>query len=281
MTTGTLYLVATPIGCVDDLGARARQVLGAVDVVAAEDTRVARALLREIGVQPPRLVSYHDHVEAQRAPALLAALEGGEDVALISDAGTPLLSDPGYRLVVAAVDAGIRTVPVPGPSALLAALVVSGLPPDRFTFLGFLPRQPGRRAAELQALVHRPETLVLYEAPHRVEATLDALLEALGDRPACLAVSLTKAWERLHRGRLSEVRASWLADPDQKGEMTLVVGGSDGEPRDADRARVQALITSLVGAGVAPGVVRDAVSDAFGLPRREVYQAALAARDPE
>lgn len=278
---GRLFVVSTPIGDPTDLSPRARQILGSVGLIAAEDTRVTRGLLQAVGVDPPKLVSFHDHNEDQRAPQILSELASGQDVALVSDAGTPLVSDPGYRLVRAAVDAGVQLVPVPGPSALLAGLVISGLPVDRFTFVGFLPRQAGRRDAALQALAWRPETLVFYEAPHRVVETLEALEQNLGDRPACLAISLTKAWERCHRGPLSQVRAAIEGEGEIRGEMVLVVGGFAGNPLEAERARAEALIALLTRAGTPVGVVRDAVVQAFGWSRREAYQAALACRDAE
>lgn len=282
LASGKLYVVATPIGHPDDLGERARRILGAVGTIAAEDTRVARALLLSLGISPGRLVSYHDHNEEQRAPELVRRLLAGEDVALISDAGTPLLSDPGYRLVAGAVEAGVPVIPVPGPSALLAALVAAGLPTSRFSFLGFPPRQAARRARSFQEVRHRTETLIWYEAPHRILATLEALEATLGPRRACLAISLTKNWERFHRGTLPEIRASVAAEGEILGEMTLVVEGHPGDPADADTERALRLVRTLTEAGVGPGVVRDALSATFGWSRREAYQLALDhARDAE
>lgn len=275
MSTGRLFVVATPIGHPGDLGARASEILATVGTIAAEDTRVARSMLHAAGIEPGRLVSYHDHNEEQRTPELIRELLGGSDVALVSDAGTPMLSDPGYRLVAAAVEADVPVVPVPGPSAVLAALVAAGLPTSRFTFLGFPPRQPKKRLRSFEEIRFRPETLVWYEAPHRILDTLDALQAALGPRRACLAISLTKSWERFHRGRLPDIRASLAAEGEILGEMTLVVEGFEGDPAEADRERALALARVLTDAGVGPGVVRDALSSTFGWSRREAYQVAL------
>ena len=273
-----LYLVATPIGELRDLSARARQVLEAADVVAAEDTRTTRRLFRELELPTPPMVSYHDHNEQQRVPALLQRLEAGERVALVSDAGTPLISDPGYRLVQAAAAAGVRVVPVPGPCAAVAALSASGLPTDRFVFLGFLPRSEGKRGAALEGFRGDAATLVLYEAPHRIRATLRTAREQLGDRPACLAISLTKVWERFHRGSLADISRAMEDDEEVIGEMTLVIGGASGEVAAEQWERAERLIARLVALDIPASAVRDAVCEAFDLPRREVYQAVLRAR---
>lgn len=274
---GRLYLVPTPIGDQRDLSPRAREVLAAADLVAAEDTRTARALLGALGIAGKEIVRYDDHTELAQAPGLVARMVSGAAVALVSDAGTPLCSDPGYRVVRAAIDAGVPVVPLPGPNAALTALIASGLPSDRFLFLGFPPRQAGPREAWLREVGELSATLVLYEAPHRILDTLDAARAVLGDRPACLAVSLTKEWERFHRGPLSDVRAAIAAEGEILGEMTLVIGGRP-EGESADRARVERLVRTLAEAGVSPALVRDAVGEAFGWPRRELYQLALASR---
>lgn len=278
MAPGRLFVVSTPIGDPSDLSPRARQVLSSVQVIAAEDTRVTRSLLQELGLTCPRLVSVHDHNERDRAPMLLEALLAGSDVAVVSDAGTPLLSDPGFRIVRAAIDADVHLVPVPGPSALLAGLVAAGLPTDRFTFVGFLPRQPGRRDAEIANLRRRSETLVFYEAPHRVLDTLDALVRGLGDRPACLAVSVTKVWERYHRGSIAEVRSAIADEGEIRGEMTLVIGGCTEPRHAADQDLAGELVTRMVEAGLSAAAIRDVVAGALGVPRRDVYQAALSAQ---
>jgi 16S rRNA (cytidine1402-2'-O)-methyltransferase len=223
----TLHLVATPIGNLEDVTLRALRVLREADLVLAEDTRRTRVLLDRHGIAArPR--SLHAHNEAARTAEVLAALAAGRDVALVSDAGTPLVSDPGERLVAAVLAAGHGVVPVPGPSAVLAALTASGLPTARFAFLGFLPRRPGRRAARLASWRGRPETLVLFESPHRTASTLRALAETLGGgRRACVARELTKIHEELVRGTLAELAERFAGGA--RGEVTLVVEG-DREP---------------------------------------------------
>lgn len=220
---GTLLVVATPIGNLDDLSPRARQAFERADLVACEDTRRTGLLLSRLGVKRP-LVSLHEHNERQRLPRLMAALEAGETVALASDAGTPLVSDPGFLLVREAVARGVRVEPVPGPSALLAALVVSGLPPHPFTFCGFPPPKTGKRRTFYQRFAALDHTLVIYESPHRLLASLADALEVLGDRPAAVARELTKLHEEVVRGPLSEVLAELAARPSVKGELVVVIG---------------------------------------------------------
>lgn len=277
MTSGRLVLVGTPIGHEDDWSARARQVLEGADVVAAEDTRVARTRLGRAGITPKRLVSLHDHNERQRAPQLVQAIQEGQCVAVISDAGMPLVSDPGYRLVRAAIDADLEVDVVPGPSAVLAALTISGLPPDRFAFLGFPPRTAARRRTWLGDVVDLEMTTVLFEAPHRLLKTLEDIERVFGDRELCVAFSLTKVWQRVRRGTAAECLARFEEDPDDvKGEVTLVIAGAPS--REAGLGGEAAdLVDRLAASGVSPGVIRDAVSGALGSPRREVYQRALAA----
>ncbi len=200
----SLFIVATPIGNLEDVTPRALRVLGEAALVLAEDTRRTRVLLEQKGVAATP-VSLHQHNESARVAKVLAELEGGGDVALVSDAGTPLVSDPGERLVAAVLEAGFEVVPIPGASAVLAALAGCGLPTERFSFLGFLPRKAGERGALLRSYVDRPETLVLFESPRRVGATLTALAEGLGDRPACVARELTKLHEEFVRGSLTEL----------------------------------------------------------------------------
>jgi 16S rRNA (cytidine1402-2'-O)-methyltransferase len=274
---GRLFLVATPIGNPDDLAPRAADLLRAVPLIAAEDTRTARALLARLGRSSAEIWRCDDHVEGQVAAAIVARLTAGDDVALVSDAGTPLCSDPGFRVVRAALAGGIAVVPVPGPSAVMAALTASGLPTDRFTFVGFPPRQAGARAGWLAGLAREEATLVLYESPHRIADTLADAAAAWGERPACLAISLTKVWERFHRGTLAEVRAALLAEGELKGEMTLVVAGNP-DVGGKDRAAVEAVIRGLAARGVPASDLRDVVADAFGWSRRDVYQLALSAR---
>jgi 16S rRNA (cytidine1402-2'-O)-methyltransferase len=277
--SGTLYVVPTPIGRLDDLSPRAREVLATVPVVAAEDTRVTRKLFQELGLPVPRLLSNHDHNERGRADQVVQLLAEGLDVAVVSDAGTPLVSDPGYRAVVAAVAAGAPVVPLPGPCAVPTALSACGLPTDRFVFLGFPPRKGV--GTWLEARRGESATLVFFESPHRLVATLEAVQQAWGPRRVCVARSLTKSFEDFLRGTPVEVAGRLAAETEAEGrllgEFTVVVEGADAEADAGERARAHELVRTLVAAGVSSGVVRDAVASTFGLPRREVYQWALAA----
>ncbi|MCH8544360.1 MAG: 16S rRNA (cytidine(1402)-2'-O)-methyltransferase [Alcanivorax sp.] len=231
--TGTLYIVSTPIGHLGDITRRALQVLGEVDVIAAEDTRRSGQLLDALDIRA-RLVSCHDHNEAERSPKLVAQLAAGQSVALISDAGTPLVSDPGYRLVRACQDAGITVVPIPGASAVLAALAVAGLPTDRFVFEGFLPSKGGPRLQALQRILANSATSVLFEAPHRVLALLESLVAAgAAEREIALCRELTKKFETVRRASVAELLAWVAADSDQqRGEIVLVLAGADDTARD-------------------------------------------------
>jgi len=229
MPPGVLYVVATPIGNLEDVSERALRVLREVDRIAAEDTRRTAKLLRHYGIAKP-LTSYHDAAERRRAPELVDELRAGASLALVSDAGTPLISDPGYRLVRAALDAGISVVPIPGATAATALLSVAGLATDRFVFEGFLPQREGRRRRRLEALRAEPRTIVLYESPHHVERTLAELEEILGDRPIVIGRELTKVFEEIVRGTISSARAA-LASRSPRGEYTLVVAGA-GEAED-------------------------------------------------
>ncbi len=279
--SGTLFVVPTPIGDLADLSPRARRVLGSVACIAAEDTRVTLKLLRGLGIDPPRLVSYHDHNELQRVPSLLARLRGGEDVALVSDAGTPLVSDPGYRIVSAAIEAGVPVVPLPGPCAATTALSASGLAPDRFVVLGFLPRDAAARRALLEQYRREPATLVLYAAPHRVIEDLEAIRDVWGARRVALARNLTKDGEGWVRGPVDDVLSALRSEPDgPRGELTLAVSGASGVAPEDDE-RVEALVSALIAAGVGVGVVRDVVAAVYDRPRREIYQLALACRDTQ
>ena len=221
---GRLFIVSTPIGNLEDITLRAKRVLGEVDLVAAEDTRRTGRLLAHLGLRKP-MVSYHDFNKEKRAPELISRLLRGEDVALVSDAGTPGISDPAYYLVVRAVEEGIEVVPVPGPTAFVAALVVSGLPTDRFTFEGFLPHRASRRRKRLEELRGETRTMIFYESPHRISETLKDILEVLGDRRASLSRELTKKHEETRRGRISELLESCRLRP-PKGELVLVVEGA-------------------------------------------------------
>jgi 16S rRNA (cytidine1402-2'-O)-methyltransferase len=227
---GCLYLVATPIGNLEDITLRALRILREADQIACEDTRHTQKLLNHYEISKP-LVSYHEHNEMTRAPELLIALEQGAKIALVSDAGMPLVSDPGYRLVTLCLRHKIPVVPIPGPSALLAALAASGLPNEEFLFVGFLPARSGERHRALERLRIEDRTIILYEAPHRVQECVADAVEVLGDRPACLAREVTKLHEEFLRGKLSEVLASLVERP-ARGEITLLIG-----PADAAEAR--------------------------------------------
>ncbi len=229
---GTLYLVGTPIGNVEDLSPRAQRLLGAVDVIAAEDTRHTKGLLDRFGIRRP-MVSYHDHNKDTRTPELIGRLQEGASVAVVSDAGSPGISDPAFTLVRAAAAAGLPIVPVPGPSSAICALEVSGLPTDRFSFEGFLPRKAGRRRARIEELRDDPRTLIFFESPHRLRAALADLAETLGDRPASVSRELTKKFEETRRGSLRSLLA-WIEETTPRGEFVLVVGGVSRDARGAE-----------------------------------------------
>jgi 16S rRNA (cytidine1402-2'-O)-methyltransferase len=272
---GTLFVVATPIGNLEDVTLRALRVLREVDLVLAEDTRRTRTLLTHHDVRTrPR--SLHAHNEAQRSREVLEVLASGRSAALVSDAGTPLVSDPGERLVAAVIAAGHAVVPVPGPSAILSALVASGLPAAPFLFLGFLPRRRGERDALLARIRDRRETMVLFESPRRLAATLRRLLDALGDRPACVARELTKLHEEVARGSLGELAERF--GEGTKGEVTLVIGGAPEEPA-CDEAALDARIRILVAEGSSPREIAGELAPAAGVPKREIYARAQAIRE--
>jgi 16S rRNA (cytidine1402-2'-O)-methyltransferase len=233
MTDARLYVVATPIGNLEDITLRALDVLSAVDVIAAEDTRRTRNLMVRHGLDKP-LLSLQEHNEEHKAPRLVERLQQGESIALVSDAGTPLLSDPGYRLVSLAIDAQIEVVPIPGPSSITAALSISGLPTDRFAFEGFLPSRHSARLKNLERLRDEPRTLVFFESSHRIRESLADLAEVFGaKRPVALCREMTKQFETVLRGSLQEVANHVESDPDQRrGEFVLVVGGNEAAPED-------------------------------------------------
>lgn len=272
---GTLYVVATPIGNLEDLSPRAEQTLRDVSLIAAEDTRVTRRLLTQRGLSKPML-SFHDHNEAQRTGEILRKLHDGRDIALVSDAGTPLISDPGFRLVRAAAEAGVRVVAIPGPCAVVAALSLSGLPTDRFLVLGFFPRRSAKRRAALEEIRRERATLVLFEAPHRMIETLEDLQDVLGDRQAVLARNLTKEHEQILRGRVSELRAILAGQEFVAGELTLVVEGAGDASDEAWPETVHRAIARLLAEGLPPSQVQSIVSDVFELNRKSVYQYILA-----
>ena len=269
---GTLFVVGTPIGNLEDMTARGARVLGQVALVAAEDTRVSRRLLAHIGIRVP-LISYHRHNWQFQLPKLLNALETG-DVALVSDAGMPVLSDPGSELVSAAAGAGFRVEVVPGASALTAALAVSGFSADEFLFLGFLPRRRKERRERLRAVATYNCTLVVFEAPHRVQATLRDLLEELGDRKISVCRELTKLHEEVFRGSVSEA-TDWAQAP--RGEFVLVIEGSHREkpPEDGDLSReedARRQLARLRECGIGAKDAVSQVAEGFALPKNRVYR---------
>ncbi len=275
--SGVLYLVATPIGNLEDVTLRALRILREVDVVAAEDTRRVRALLHRHGIQN-RVVSYHEHNEKARATELLELLRSGRSVALVSDAGTPVLSDPGYALVRLCVEAGIPVVPVPGPSAITAALAVCGLPTERFLFAGFPPRKRQARKKFLAELVGLPVTLVLFESPRRLMDCLVDLYEVAGNRHVAVCRELTKRHEEVLRGTIQEVLAA-LGTRAVRGEVTLVVEGAVQTPQAQDRERdVEQAVREALTAGASVRETTEVLVQRFGLPRREAYRRVLALR---
>jgi 16S rRNA (cytidine1402-2'-O)-methyltransferase len=270
---GDLYLVPTPIGNLEDITLRALRVLREVDLIAAEDTRVTGRLLAHFEIATP-LTSYHEHSKLTKLDTILEALEAG-DVALVSDAGTPGLSDPGYELIQAALAHGVRVIPLPGPSALLPALVASGLPTDRFLYLGFLPRRKAARRSAIESVREVPHTLALFEAPHRLLDTLSDLGEILGERQVAVARELTKLHEEMWRGTLGAALAYFGEHP-PRGEITLVVAGAS--PADAARwteAEVRAALAERLAQGESPSAAARTVAKASGWPRKTVYHLAL------
>lgn len=274
MTQGRLFVVATPIGNLADVTLRALRVLGEVDLIAAEDTRTTRKLLAHHGIRTP-LVSYHEHNEAVRTPELLERMQNGERIALVSEAGTPAISDPGYRLVRASIAADVPVEPIPGPSALLAAVVVSGLPSDAFVFEGFLPKRQTERRRRLESLGAEPRTLVFFEAPHRLDRCLTDLLDVLGDRSVALCRELTKLHEEIRRGRVSELIASLHRMP-VKGEIVLVVEGAVAVGGDMDAALAEAV--ERIASGESTREATRAVSEQHGVARRALYDRVLQER---
>ena len=270
---GTLYLVATPIGNLADITHRALQVLRDVAIIACEDTRHTRKLLQHYGLYT-KTASYHEHNEQQRARELIELLQQGSDVAVVSDAGTPAISDPGFRLVRAAIENGVAVVPVPGPSALIAALVAAGLPTDEFFFGGFLPARSSARRARLTELRAVPGTLIFYEAPHRLAASLQDAYEVLGEREAVVARELTKLHEELQRGRLSEL-AEHYSQTEPRGEIVLLIDRNALDQAPSAEPS-QASVSDLVGRFEAEGLERRAAlkkaARELGLSRAEAYR---------
>jgi 16S rRNA (cytidine1402-2'-O)-methyltransferase len=277
--SGRLVLAGTPIGDVSDASGRLGRVLSAADVVAAEDTRRLRRLTSELGIAVGgRVVSYFEGNERERTPELLQALVDGQTVVVVTDAGMPSVSDPGYRLVAAAIEAGVDITSVPGPSAVLTALALSGLPVDRFTFEGFLPRKGGERARRLGELAEEPRTMVFFEAPHRLTASLEAMRDAFGpDRRAAVCRELTKTYEEVKRGPVADL-VTWSEDG-VRGEITVVVAGADPN-KVLTPAELAAEVATDEEAGTSRKQAISDVAKRFNVPKRTVYDAVLAARDP-
>jgi 16S rRNA (cytidine1402-2'-O)-methyltransferase len=270
--TGTLWLVATPIGNLGDLSERARDVLDHVDLVACEDTRRTGRLLAGLKIKVP-LLSFFEGNERERAGELVRRLVGGEDVALVSDGGTPAVSDPGFRLVRASIDAGVDVRVVPGPSAAVAALVVSGLPTDRYVFEGFMPKKPGERLRRLESLRHEPRTIVIFESPLRVQTLLRDVLVVIGDREVAVARELTKLHEEVVRGLVSEV-LSRLGESDLKGEVVVVIGGERVRPAP-DMSGCIEEARELVTGGMRKRDAAHAVADRHGVSANELYRSLI------
>ncbi len=265
---GALYLIATPIGNLEDITYRAVRLLGEADLIACEDTRHTRTLLDHYGISKPT-ISYHEHNEAERAAELAEKMKTGVRIALVSDAGMPLVSDPGYRLVRAAIEAGVPVHPIPGPSAALAALAASGLPTDSFRFGGFLPAKSGQRLKALEALEDEHATAIFYEAPHRILEALEAIEQTLPRHPVAVARELTKIHEEILRGTAAEIRAQLAARDSVKGEFTILIGKAT-EPAD-DGTPIEEAVDALVRAGAPRMDAIKQVARKRGLSKRDVY----------
>lgn len=277
---GTLYLVSTPIGNLEDITHRAVRLLGEVDVIACEDTRHTKKLLNHYGINT-RTISYHEHNERERAAELIKQLKRGSDVAVVSDAGTPGISDPGFRLARLAIENEVRVVPVPGASALITALVASGMPTDEFFFGGFLPARSGARRARLSELRSIPATLIFYEGPHRIAATLKDARDILGEREAVVARELTKMHEEIVRGRLSELAARFSSAQSARGEMVLIIDRAVIEVeggKDKAAASIAALVTELENEGLDHRAALKKAARELGLSRAEAYRRLVAER---
>ena len=271
---GILYVVATPIGNMADITFRAIQTLKDVALIAAEDTRHTSRLLMHYAIRNS-MISLHEHNENQRAGTLVKRLKRGESIALVSDAGTPTLSDPGYRLIREAIAAGIRVVPIPGASAVPASLCASGLPTDAYVFMGFLPRKEGKRRNTLKSLVNEQKTMVFYESPKRIRVLIKDLIETLGDRLGVLSREMTKRHEEFVRGNLSGILDVLAGRPEIKGECTLVVkGGAEQKTPDADVLREE-IIQGLHGDGLRLSGLVKKIAERYGLPKKQIYTEAL------
>jgi 16S rRNA (cytidine1402-2'-O)-methyltransferase len=266
---GVLYVVATPIGNLEDITLRALRVLKEVDLIAAEDTRHTRKLLSHYGITTP-LTSYYDHIEVSKTPALIDQLQAGKTIALVSDSGTPGISDPGYRLVKGAWEAGVTVVPIPGASTLTALLSVGGLPTDRFAFEGFLPAKKGRRQKVLQRLKQEERTLVFFESPHRLADLLADLEQICGDRQVVIGRELTKMFEEVLRGRVSEVRAR-LHGHEVRGEVALLSAGRSAEDESEEEQPLADEIRRLEAEGLSLKEIAQVISERRGIAKRDVY----------
>jgi 16S rRNA (cytidine1402-2'-O)-methyltransferase len=277
LSSGKLYIVATPIGNMEDISLRALRTLREVHLVAAEDTRITARLFACHDIRTP-LLSFHEYNETQRTAALLEKLEAGESLALVSDAGTPSVSDPGYRLVLAALEKKIPVIPVPGVSAAVTALSVSGLPTDTFTFAGFPPRKKGKRLGLLESLKTENRTLIFYESPRRISSFLAEVQDVLGDRPAVLAREMTKLYEEFIRGSISRIREELESRQSVKGECTLLVGGS-AQGEEISGEKLEEIIAEELNAGTPVSYISKKISKERGISRKEVYALALKMRE--
>jgi 16S rRNA (cytidine1402-2'-O)-methyltransferase len=275
---GVLYIVATPIGNLEDITLRALRILKEVDLIAAEDTRHARILLSHYDIRTP-LTSYHEHNERAKAGPLVQQLLGGQNLALISDAGTPAISDPGYRLVFEAIAAGIRVIPVPGPSALATALSASGLPTGRFAFEGFLPAKKQERKGKLKGLARDPRTLVFYEAPHRLKESLRDMLDILGDRQVAIGREISKIHEEFLRGSISATLAQ-LAGREARGEITVIVHGCTAEAQ-ISQEDIGVEMRRLMDGGMSVKSIAELLTERHQVSKREIYQMALKLKSEE
>ena len=284
--TGTLYIVATPIGNLEDITQRALRLLGEVDLVACEDTRRTRVLLNHFGIKT-KTISYHEHNERERAAEICALLASGKNVALVSDAGTPLINDPGFRVANAAIELNLPVVPVPGPTAFVSALIASGLPSDQFFFAGFLPARANARRAKLEELSTIPATLVFYEAPHRINATLKDALDVLGNRRAAIARELTKIHEEIARGSLRELAQRFGDGSLARGEMVLVISGAGTDESSANQPgetepssqRLIERVSELEREGLDAKAALKKAARELGMKRAEAYRLLIAQKN--
>lgn len=271
----TLYIVGTPIGNLEDMTFRAVRILQNVDLIAAEDTRHTGKLLQHFQIATPQ-ISYHEHNRNERIPELLEILQRGKTIALVTDAGMPAISDPGYELVKACIEAEINVIPIPGSTAAITALCTSGLPADRFIFEGFLPTKTKERQARLQVLKTEPRTIILYEAPHRLQQTLQDLITVLEpERPIVLARELTKMFEEFWRGTIAEAIAYYETETDPKGEYTVVISGKKEEEIIVSEETIRSELETLLNQGMSRSQASKYLSEQMNLPKRQIYQIAL------